>query len=69
MILSDYSTQTGLRVRITSAATGTTVQLTGEEWDLLVEQVKAGNLDGLAEEPKIPFVFWPEGKEIPVGEG
>lgn len=63
--IDDYSTETGLRVRISSAATGTTVQLTGDEWNQLVSDIKAGNHDGLAAEPKVPYVFWPEGKKAP----
>ena len=60
LTIDDYSTETGLRVRITSHTTGTTVQLPVEEWEQLVVDIKAGRYDDIANTPKIPFVHWPE---------
>lgn len=57
IVVEDYSTETGLRVRITSPATGTTVQLTGDEWDQLVEGIKADRYVEFAKEPRVPFVY------------
>lgn len=59
-LISDASTETGLRVKIYSPATGTAVQLVGEEWEELKRQIQAGEHDDLAKEPRIPFVHWPE---------
>jgi hypothetical protein len=55
--VDDYSTNTGLRVRISSETTGTTGQFTGEEWEALVAKIKSGDLDGIAKEPWEPFIY------------
>lgn len=57
IIVSDYSTETGLRVRITCDTTDTTIQIPGDEWHLFLQQAKAGDFDGMAHEPKIPFIY------------
>lgn len=57
MRVDDYSTETGLRVRISSTSTGTTVQLTAEEWQQLMEEIKAGEHDELALQPRVPFMY------------
>lgn len=56
MTVDDYSTETGLRVRISSTTTGTTVQLTVDEWHQLVKEIKAGEYDELAMQPRVPFL-------------
>jgi hypothetical protein len=48
---------TGLRVRIFSSVTGTTVQLTGEEWESLVAKIKDGEFDDVAKAPWEPFIY------------
>ena len=53
----DYSTETGLRVRLSSDVTGTTMQATAAEWELFVEQVKAGRYDNIAKKPNVPFIY------------
>jgi len=55
--VDDYSTETGLRVRLYSEACGIAFQMTAEEWHDLVARIKAGDLDGLALEPKRPFIY------------
>jgi hypothetical protein len=55
--VDDYSTMTGLRVRIGSEATGTKVQLTGEEWESLVAKIKEGVFDDMAKRPWEPFIY------------
>ena len=57
ILVSDYSTETGLRVRITCDTTGTTIQIPADEWKQLLIEIKAGRYDGLAEEPIIPFKY------------
>lgn len=57
MRVDDYSTETGLRVRISSTSTGTTVQLTAEEWQQLMKEIKAGEHDELALQPRVPFIY------------
>lgn len=55
--VSDYSTETGLRVRIDCDDTGTCVQMPADQFHQLVADAKAGKFDGLAKEPKIPFIY------------
>jgi hypothetical protein len=57
ILVSDYSTETGLRVRITCDTTATTIPMPAEEWELFAAQVKAGAYAGSAKEPKIPFIY------------
>lgn len=57
VIVSDYSTETGLRVRITCDTTDTTIQIPAAEWEKWVEQIKAGVFDGIAKVPKVPFIY------------
>lgn len=57
MRVDDYSTETGLRVRIASTSTGTVVQLTADEWQQLMEEIKAGEHDELALQPRVPFLY------------
>lgn len=63
--VDDYSTETGLRVRVASTDTGTAVQLTTEEWRELVAGMSNGLYLEFAQEPKVPFTHWPEGQQIP----
>lgn len=70
VIVDDYSTETGRRVRVSSTDTGTTAHLTGSEWDQLVAGMSSGLYLQYATEPKVPFAYWPEGNEVPLmGEG
>jgi hypothetical protein len=55
--VSDYSTETGLRVRITCDTTDTTIQMPADEWEQLATEIKAGVHNGIAKEPKIPFIY------------
>lgn len=55
--VDDYSTDTGLRVRITCDTTGTTVQMPAEQWHQFRADVKLGQFDDLALEPRIPFKY------------
>lgn len=55
--VNDYSTETGLRVRITSGATGTTIHIPADEWQEFLADAKAGAFDRLAHEPIIPFIY------------
>ena len=55
--VDDYSTETGLRVRITCDTTGTTVQIPAEEWREFLADAKANAFDALAHEPKKPFIY------------
>jgi len=58
ILVSDYSTETGLRVRVTCDTTGTTIQMPADEFhEEFVADAKAGKFDGLAREPKIPFIY------------
>jgi len=63
--VSDYSTETGLRVRIDCDTTGTTIQMSADEWEQFLDDAQTGKFNGLAKEPKIPFVHWPEGRKLP----
>lgn len=65
--VDDYSTETGLRVRITYD-TGA-LQLPADVFHDFVARCKAGEFDGLAEAPKIPYVHWPEGAKLPIVGG
>lgn len=65
IIIDDYSTETGLRVRISSTTTGSVVHLVEDEWLRLKAHIEAGDCDHLAKEPKVPFVHWPEGAKTP----
>lgn len=55
--VDDYSTETGLRVRIASDATGTTIHIPADEWQEFLADAKAGAFDDLAHEPKKPFIY------------
>ena len=55
--VDNYSTETGLRVRITCDTTGTTIQMPADEWKLFEAQVKAGAYNDVAKEPNIPFIY------------
>lgn len=55
--VSDYSTETGLRVRIECDTTGTTIQIPADEWKQFLLLVKNGSYDRLADEPIIPFKY------------
>ena len=55
--VDDYSTETGLRVRVTCDTTGTAVQIPADEWRELLADAKAGAFDDLAHEPKKPFIY------------
>lgn len=55
--VSDYSTETGLRVRMTCDTTNTTIQIPADEWKRLIQEIKDGKHDGLAEKPNIPFIY------------
>lgn len=61
--VDDYSTETGLRVRLT-CDTGA-LQLPADVFLDFVARCKAGEFDGLAAEPKIPFVHWKDGQKFP----
>lgn len=65
--VDDYSTETGLRVRLT-CATGA-LQIPADLFHEFVARCKAGEFDGLAKEAKIPFVHWPEGAKLPIVGG
>lgn len=53
----DYSTETGLRVRVFVPSSGLTIQMTGEEWHQLTARIKSGELDEVATKPNIPFIY------------
>lgn len=53
----DYSTATGLRVRIFAPSSGLTIQMSGEEWHELTARVKSGELDEVATKPHEPFIY------------
>lgn len=55
--VEDYSTDTGLRVRISCDTTGTVVQMPADVWHQFVADVKLGQFDDLALEPRIPFKY------------
>jgi hypothetical protein len=55
--VSDYSTETGLRVRITCDTTGTTIQIPADEWEQFLDDARMGKFNGLAKEPIIPFIY------------
>lgn len=61
--VDDYSTETGLRVRLT-CETGA-LQLPADVFHDFVARCKAGEFDKLATEPKIPFVHWKDGDKYP----
>jgi hypothetical protein len=63
--VSDYSTEQGLRVRITCDTTGTTIQIPADEWEQFLDDAQTGKFNGLAKQPKVPFTAWPEGKNVP----
>lgn len=58
--VDDYSTPTGLRVRMYSEATGIAIQMPADEFHDLIARAKAGDFDGLGVEPHEPFIHWPE---------
>jgi hypothetical protein len=58
--VDDYSTETGLRVRMACDTTGTAIQIPADEWPSFLEEVKAGRYDELGQKPNIPFIHWPE---------
>lgn len=64
MEIDDYSTSTGLLVMISSTATSTSVHLTGEEWQQLLIEIKAGLYDHFAQAPHDPFMHWPEKQNV-----
>jgi hypothetical protein len=53
--VSDYSTETGLRVRLECDSTSTVMQAPADDWHELVRDIKAGRYDGIATQPNIPF--------------
>lgn len=55
--VDDYSTDTGLRVRISCDTTGTTIQIPADEWRKFLIDVKEGQFEGLALKPKKPFIY------------
>lgn len=55
--VDDYSTETGLRVRISSGVTGTTIHIPADEWQEFLANAKAGAFDNLAHEPNVPFIY------------
>jgi hypothetical protein len=57
IIVSDYSTETGLRVRIACDDTDTTIHMPADQFHKLVADAKAGKFDELAKEPRIPFIY------------
>lgn len=57
IIVSDYSTETGLRVRISCDTTDTTIQIPADQWQQFLQQVKAGDFDNIAKQPRIPFIY------------
>jgi len=57
IIVSDYSTETGLRVRVTCDTTDTTIQIPADEWEQFLDDARTGKFNGLAKEPKIPFIY------------
>jgi hypothetical protein len=63
--VDDYSTEMGLRVRITCDTTGTCVQMPAEEFHQFLMQCRTGAFDDLALEPEIPFVHWKAGDKYP----
>lgn len=65
--VDDYSTETGLRVRLT-CPTGA-LQLPADMWHEFLDRCKAGEFDGLAQEPKIPYLHWREGEKLPIPGG
>ena len=55
--VDDYSTETGLRVRMTCDTTSTAIQIPADEWWPLVADIKAGVHDEVAKEPNTPFIY------------
>ena len=58
--VSDYSTETGVRVRVHCTTTGTTIQIPADEWERFLDDAQTGKFNDLAKKPKVAFVHWPE---------
>lgn len=67
--VDDYSTETGLRVRISCDTTGTAVQMPADEFHKFLMQCTTGVFDAVATKPHIPFVHWREGDPLPMPGG
>lgn len=65
--VDDYSTETGLRVRISCDTTGTAVQMPADEFHKFLMQCTTGVFDAIATEPHEAFVHWKDGDKYPSG--
>lgn len=63
--VTDYSTETGLRVRVECDTTGTTVNIPADEWHEFLADAKRGAFDDMAQQPRVPYVHWKDGHKYP----